>query len=115
MWQKRAESVNLLRVAVPSTAEISMSVTPAPQKTIALVVRHNTVTAPARITRPSGRVRWSACALPRRMSSSNGIMRTISRSPHCITFLHPEGRSNYDTLREKLHWNEYPSGEGKLK
>ncbi len=38
----------------------------------------------------------------------------ITRSPHCITFLHPEGWSYYNTLREKLHWNEYPSGEGKL-
>src|SRR5471030_657799 len=36
------------------------------------------------------------------------------RSPHSITFLHPEGWSYYNTLREKLHWNEYPSGEGKL-
>src|SRR5450830_1246473 len=31
-----------------------------------------------------------------------------------ITFLHPQGWSYYDTLREKLHWNEYPSGDGKL-
>lgn len=38
----------------------------------------------------------------------------IRRSPHTMTFLHPEGWSYYDTLREKLHWNEYPSGEGKL-
>ena len=38
----------------------------------------------------------------------------IKRSPHTITFLHPEGWSYYNTLREKLHWNEYPSGEGKL-
>lgn len=38
----------------------------------------------------------------------------IERSPHTITFLHPEGWSYYDTLRAKLHWNEYPSGEGKL-
>ncbi|MET3131132.1 NAD+ kinase [Oxalobacteraceae bacterium GrIS 1.11] len=38
----------------------------------------------------------------------------IKRSPHTITFLHPEGWNYYDTLREKLHWNEYPSGEGKL-
>lgn len=38
----------------------------------------------------------------------------IKRSPHTITFLHPEGWSYYHTLREKLHWNEYPSGEGKL-
>jgi NAD+ kinase len=38
----------------------------------------------------------------------------IERSPHTITFLHPESWSYYHTLREKLHWNEYPSGEGKL-
>jgi NAD+ kinase len=38
----------------------------------------------------------------------------IQRSPHAITFLHPDGWSYYNTLREKLHWNEYPSGEGKL-
>ena len=38
----------------------------------------------------------------------------IRRSPHSMTFLHPEGWSYYDTLREKLHWNEYPSGEGML-
>ncbi|MFC0131081.1 NAD kinase [Massilia eurypsychrophila] len=45
----------------------------------------------------------------------HGDQIIISRSPNCITFLHPEGWSYYDTLREKLHWNEYPSGEGKLK
>lgn len=39
----------------------------------------------------------------------------IQRSAHAITFLHPEGWSYYDTLREKLHWNEYPSVEGRLK
>jgi NAD+ kinase len=38
----------------------------------------------------------------------------IKRSPHAITFLHPEGWSYYNTLREKLHWNEYPSTDGKL-
>jgi NAD+ kinase len=38
----------------------------------------------------------------------------ISRSPHTITFLHPRGWSYYHTLREKLHWNEYPTNEGKL-
>jgi NAD+ kinase len=48
-------------------------------------------------------------------SLAHGDQITISRSPNCITFLHPEGWSYYDTLREKLHWNEYPSGEGKLK
>ena len=39
----------------------------------------------------------------------------IRRSAHTITFLHPQGWSYYDTLREKLHWNEYPSVEGRLK
>ena len=48
-------------------------------------------------------------------SLAHGDQITISRSPNCITFLHPEGWSYYDTLREKLHWNEYPSDEGKLK
>ncbi|SHN25176.1 NAD+ kinase [Duganella sacchari] len=38
----------------------------------------------------------------------------IQRSPHAMTFLHPDGWSYYHTLREKLHWNEYPSSEGKL-
>nr|WP_315396829.1 NAD kinase [uncultured Duganella sp.] len=38
----------------------------------------------------------------------------IERSPHAITFLHPEDWNYFNTLREKLHWNEYPSGEGKL-
>jgi NAD+ kinase len=48
-------------------------------------------------------------------SLAHGDQIVISRSPNSITFLHPEGWSYYDTLREKLHWNEYPSGEGKLK
>ena len=47
-------------------------------------------------------------------SLAHGDQITISRSPNCITFLHPAGWSYYDTLREKLHWNEYPSDEGKL-
>jgi NAD+ kinase len=38
----------------------------------------------------------------------------IRRSPHNITFLHPQDWSYYNTLREKLHWNEYPSGDGKI-
>jgi NAD+ kinase len=48
-------------------------------------------------------------------SLAHGDQIVISRSPHHITFLHPEGWSYYHTLREKLHWNEYPSGEGKLR
>lgn len=47
-------------------------------------------------------------------SLQHGDQIVISRSPHTITFLHPEGWSYYDTLREKLHWNEYPYGDGKL-
>jgi NAD+ kinase len=39
----------------------------------------------------------------------------VRRSAHAITFLHPQGWSYYDTLREKLHWNEYPSVAGQLK
>ena len=38
----------------------------------------------------------------------------ISRSTHKITFLHPQSWNYYHTLREKLHWNEYPSVEGAL-
>jgi NAD+ kinase len=48
-------------------------------------------------------------------SLAHGDQIVIERSPYCITFLHPQGWSYYDTLREKLHWNEYPSGEGKLR
>ena len=44
----------------------------------------------------------------------HGDQIVIERSPNSITFLHPQGWSYYDTLREKLHWNEYPSGDGKL-
>ncbi|HEY8607487.1 MAG TPA: NAD kinase [Noviherbaspirillum sp.] len=39
----------------------------------------------------------------------------VRRSAHAITFLHPQGWSYYDTLREKLHWHEYPSVAGQLK
>lgn len=39
----------------------------------------------------------------------------VRRSANTVTFLHPQGWSYYDTLREKLHWNEYPSVEGRLK
>jgi NAD+ kinase len=48
-------------------------------------------------------------------SLQHGDQIMISRSPDTITFLHPEGWSYYHTLRAKLHWNEYPSGDGKLK
>jgi NAD+ kinase len=39
----------------------------------------------------------------------------IRRSAHTVTFLHPERWNYFDTLREKLHWNEYPSVLGQLK
>lgn len=39
----------------------------------------------------------------------------VKRSVHTVTFLHPHGWSYFDTLREKLHWNEYPSAVGQLK
>lgn len=39
----------------------------------------------------------------------------VKRAEHTITFLHPKGWSYYDTLRQKLHWNEYPSVAGQLK
>lgn len=39
----------------------------------------------------------------------------VRRSEHAVHFLHPEGWSYYHTLREKLHWNEYPSAAGQLK
>ena len=48
-------------------------------------------------------------------SLQHGDEIVISRSPNTITFLHPEGWSYYYTLREKLHWHEYPSNDGKLK
>lgn len=35
----------------------------------------------------------------------------IRRSAHHITFMHPHGWSYYDTLRDKLHWNEVPSAK----
>lgn len=48
-------------------------------------------------------------------SLQHGDRIVISRSPHTVTFLHPHGWSYYHTLREKLHWNEYPTNDGKLK
>lgn len=48
-------------------------------------------------------------------SLAHGDRIFVQRSGHTITFLHPQGWSYYDTLRRKLHWNEYPSAEGQLK
>lgn len=33
----------------------------------------------------------------------------VKKSEKTVTLLHPLGHSDYRTLREKLHWNEYPS------
>ena len=33
----------------------------------------------------------------------------VRQSSKSISFLHPRSHSDYKTLREKLHWNEYPS------
>jgi len=59
------------------------------------------------------------CSVNFDMQSFAGLQHhdrlVIQRSTHAVTFLHPEGWSYYDTLREKLHWNEYPSAEGRLK
>jgi NAD+ kinase len=34
---------------------------------------------------------------------------TVKKSAQNVILLHPVGHSEYRTLREKLHWNEYPS------
>nr|WP_084282802.1 NAD kinase [Polynucleobacter kasalickyi] len=34
---------------------------------------------------------------------------TVKKSPKKVILLHPVGHSEYRTLREKLHWNEYPT------
>lgn len=38
----------------------------------------------------------------------------IQRSTHQISFLHPQNWNYYHTLREKMHWNEYPTVNGQL-
>jgi NAD+ kinase len=38
-----------------------------------------------------------------------GDIIEVRQSDKFITLLHPRGHSDYKTLREKLHWNEYPS------
>ncbi len=45
----------------------------------------------------------------------HGDRIAIRRSEHTITFLHLEGWSYYDTLRQKLHWNESPSLENRVR
>jgi NAD+ kinase len=39
-------------------------------------------------------------------SLMHGDRIEVSQSKHHVRFLHPKGWSYYDTLREKLHWNE---------
>ncbi|MBU3587571.1 NAD kinase [Polynucleobacter sp. 31A-FELB] len=39
----------------------------------------------------------------------SGDIIEVSQSKRTITLLHPRSHSDYKTLREKLHWNEYPS------
>ena len=39
-------------------------------------------------------------------SLMHGDRIEVTRSKHHVRFLHPEGWSYFDTLREKLHWNE---------
>jgi NAD+ kinase len=39
----------------------------------------------------------------------SGDIIEVRQSEKTITLLHPCGHSDYKTLREKLHWNEYPS------
>ena len=36
----------------------------------------------------------------------HGDRIVVSRSEHSVRFLHPKGWSYFDTLRQKLHWNE---------
>ena len=36
----------------------------------------------------------------------HGDRVVVSRSEHSVRFLHPKGWSYFDTLRQKLHWNE---------
>jgi NAD+ kinase len=36
----------------------------------------------------------------------HGDRIVVNRSKHHVRFLHPKGWSYFDTLREKLHWNE---------
>jgi NAD+ kinase len=39
-------------------------------------------------------------------SIMHGDRIEVTRSEHHVRFLHPQGWSYFDTLREKLHWNE---------
>ena len=39
-------------------------------------------------------------------SLQHGDRIVVRRSDSRVRFLHPKGWSYFDTLREKLHWNE---------
>jgi NAD+ kinase len=39
-------------------------------------------------------------------SLQHGDRVVVTRSQHRVCFLHPKGWSYFDTLRQKLHWNE---------
>jgi NAD+ kinase len=39
-------------------------------------------------------------------SLTHGDRIVVTRSEHKVRFLHPKGWSYFDTLRQKLHWNE---------
>jgi NAD+ kinase len=39
-------------------------------------------------------------------SLMHGDRIEVARSDHHVRFLHPKGWTYFDTLREKLHWNE---------
>lgn len=39
-------------------------------------------------------------------SLMHGDRIVVNRSDHHVRFLHPKGWSYFDTLRQKLHWNE---------
>ncbi len=39
-------------------------------------------------------------------SLMHGDRIVVTRSEHQVRFLHPQGWSYFDTLREKMHWNE---------
>ena len=35
-----------------------------------------------------------------------GDQITVNQSEHKVRFLHPQGWNYFDTLRQKMHWNE---------
>jgi NAD+ kinase len=38
----------------------------------------------------------------------------VKKSSSAVIFLHPKGWNHFDTLRDKLHWHEFPSADGSL-